>query len=238
MSTQTEDSAIVKLIPHRWDMHAIQALANDDHVLLGRVFTDLQLPVGSVDMKVKTFGFGAPSEFHSYGFVGKSCSSSLRSGNQLEQVANGDTLLLMALRNREIRCASTLIRLGASLSTTNAMGETSMQHIFQAFTTTKLHDKHQQAEAGEKMTSPSTDSAFAQRILTKRQDWLHLFQLVHEELKLFYEQAKTQVRHELEQIYTKCAPERITKVEMQLRDFEFQEHALLTNVRRKYLASG
>jgi hypothetical protein len=57
-----------KLIRHRWDMHAFQALAKRDPDELTRVFTELQeIPATALDMQVKTFGFGAPAQFHTFG---------------------------------------------------------------------------------------------------------------------------------------------------------------------------
>ncbi|RLN20990.1 hypothetical protein BBJ28_00008053 [Nothophytophthora sp. Chile5] len=57
----------VKLIRHRWDMHALQALAKRDSDELTRVFTEMtELPAQAIDTQVQTFGFGAPMQFHSF----------------------------------------------------------------------------------------------------------------------------------------------------------------------------
>lgn len=156
----------------------------------------------------------------------------------LEHVVEGDTLLLISLRHCDPQSVAVLINAGASLTYANRVGETAIQLMFMAYATIKLDDKRQQQLVQESSSSSSQNSveptAEETRIIANRIQYRALFALVQEQLDHFYDATKARIIHELETIYTQFAPERLGKLPAQLQDFEFKEHVLLANVRRKY----
>jgi hypothetical protein len=105
----------VKLIPHRWAMHAVQALAQRDAAMLTRVFTEVAIlsRTAAIDTQVKIFGCGAALQFHNFGFFDASASAYSSTKPLVDRVVEGDTLLLLALRRLDPECAGALLDCGA-----------------------------------------------------------------------------------------------------------------------------
>lgn len=158
----------------------------------------------------------------------------------LEHVVEGDTLLLISLRQYDPQSAAVLITAGASSSESNSVGESPIHLMFRVYATIKLDDKRQQQLADPSSSSQQTvePTADETRILDSHLHYRELVALVQEQIDRFYDVTKVKIRHELEEIYTQCAPERLAKLSVQLLDFEFKEHMLLASVRRKYRESA
>ncbi|KAG6964030.1 hypothetical protein JG688_00007879 [Phytophthora aleatoria] len=215
-----------KLIPHRWDMHALHALVTRDHNELVRVFTELKsLPASAVDTQVKTFGFGAPMQFHTFGFFDKtSPASSSTSATLFDHVVDGDTMLLLALRHYDPLCAAALIKQGASLHVANTCDENPLQVIFSAMAFFRLHpdDDTQELSKGDN------------RLLQQRAEYEEMFSVLRNELTAFYDNQKTEVERELRELYQQFAPDRLSKIPAQLEAYAYREKLLLESAKKKY----
>ncbi|TMW65023.1 hypothetical protein Poli38472_009190 [Pythium oligandrum] len=225
----------VKLIPHRWDMHAIQALAQRDAALLARIFTEkgvLVLPEGAIDCQVQSFGYGAPMQFHSYGFF--DVRSKGHSSVLFDLVLPGDTLVLIALRHHDPMSVIALYQAGASLDVANSAKEQPIEVIFSRFAILQLHDRHQRLTEKEIKYQPSSG---VQKLLEQEAAYRQLFGLLHERLMGYHSALKHTIQDELHHIYSTHAPERLSKLPKQMEDFEYRERELLASVRRKYLES-
>ncbi|GMF23350.1 unnamed protein product [Phytophthora lilii] len=200
-----------KLIHHRWDMHALQALGKRDPDELMRVFTEIKdLPSTAIDTKVKTFGFGAPMQFNTFG-----------------KLTSLDTLLLLALRHHDPRSAIALVKLGASRHLSNSANVFPLQAIFDAMAFFRLHPEGTQEKIGDE----------EDELLKQRSAYEALFSIVEEELAAFYHDKKSKAEQELRELYQRFAPDRVPKIPSQLEAYAYREDVLLDSVKKKYIAS-
>ncbi|KAG7383807.1 hypothetical protein PHYPSEUDO_003290 [Phytophthora pseudosyringae] len=218
-----------KLLRHRWDMHALQALAKRDPNELKRVFSELKdLPELAVDTQVKTFGFGAPMQFRTFGFFDKaSAASSSASVALFERVVDGDTMLLLALRQYDPICAIALIKLGASLHVSNSQNENPLQATFDAMAFLRLHPE------GVSQDQPENGGNCG--LLQLRAEYEALFSVLHDELATFYDKQKADVERGLRELYQRFAPDRVSKIQIQLETYAYREHSLLESAKAKYM---
>ncbi|KAK1933988.1 hypothetical protein P3T76_011748 [Phytophthora citrophthora] len=217
-----------KLIRHRWDLHALQALSKRDPYELVRVFTELKdLPASAVNTQAQTFGFGAPMQFHTFGFFDKTSTHS--SSALFDHVVDGDTMLLLALRHYDPKSAIALIKLGASIHITNSDNENPLQSIFDAMAFLRLHSEGSTQEQSEVVSNGD------RQLLQQREEYGKLFSLLDCELTEFYDKQKADVEKELLELYHQFAPERVAKIQTQLQTFVYREKLLLETVKRKYM---
>ncbi|KAH7465818.1 hypothetical protein PRIC1_014595 [Phytophthora ramorum] len=220
-------SSKTKLVRHRWAMHALQALSRRDPHELTRVFTELKdLPAKAMDTPVQSFGYGAPMQFHNFGFFGQTGPGS-SSPPLFDHVVDGDTMLLIALRSHDPCCAIALIKLGSSLHVSNYAGESPLQVVFDAMAFLQLHTNEN-----------TTDQGFGgdNRLLNQRDEYAELFTVLKDELAAFYNKQKDEVERELADLYQRFAPDRVSKIPAQLEAYAYREHLLLESAKKKYMS--
>ncbi|DBA04863.1 TPA: hypothetical protein N0F65_006865 [Lagenidium giganteum] len=224
-----------KLVAHRWSLHAVQAVAHHHSIIVRRVFTELGLPVeSSVNTQVVAFGFGAPFDFAGYGFFDRRFSTPA-TNPLFDRVEAGDTLLLLALRHHDPSTAIELVKLNASLTCPNAVGETPVQLLFHRLATVRLHERQKSIPDTGSPIRDAYNREQTKQTLAKQKEYIALFALVDEAVSRYHSELRAHVHKELTAVYEKFAPDRLAKIPIQLQEFEFMELVLLETVQRKYL---
>lgn len=139
-------------------------------------------------------------------------------------------MLLIALRHHDPLSAIVLIQAGGSLDLTNCAGETPLGLVYSAFTLFKLRDRD------HTLLPRGMDEQVAARILRLHSEYAALFEVLDDKLEAFHEIKARNARDALTGIYREFAPDRLAKVDAQLREFEFREEQLVDSVRNKYTA--
>jgi len=138
--------------------------------------------------------------------------------------------LLLALRHHDPLSAIVLIQAGGSLDLSNCKAETPLGLVYSTFTLFKLRDRD------ATLLPQGTDEQTAARILRLRSEYSALFEMLNDKLTAYHEIEVHNTRDALVRIYSEFAPDRLPKVDAQLREFEFREEQLVNSVQSKYTA--
>jgi hypothetical protein len=152
-----------------------------------------------------------------------SAAASTTSSALFDRVVDGDTLLLLALRHYDPKCASALVKLGASLHISNSTHENPLQVLFNA-----MAFFHRHPDDGEQDKHDGL-------LLEQQAEYEALFALLRDELDAFYCKQKSHVERELRELYQRFAPDRVSKIPVQLEAFAFREDQLLESAKKKYI---
>lgn len=126
--------------------------------------------------------------------------------------------------------AAVLLQAGGSLELANSAGETPLDVAYTAFSLFKLRER------GGSLLPRGLDEKAAARILSLSSEYASLFQALDERLTTYHAAKTRSARDALMRMYSEYAPDRVAKVDAQLREFEFREEELLASVRKKYVA--
>ena len=135
-----------------------------------------------------------------------------------------DTALHLCLRKGEPSLVSILIEKGADLSLVNILEETPMGMLWDSYRQyTLVMEKNLQDVS-------STETIYVKN----RQGYKKLFDSMQEKLDGFHAETYSSVRNEILQLYEEHCPDRIHKLDSQMKQFDGKEMQLLKRIREKY----
>ncbi|OQR92904.1 hypothetical protein ACHHYP_03095 [Achlya hypogyna] len=161
-----------------------------------------------VNAVVQEFPGGAPLEFAGEGFY--DARSEKWATPLFASAISGDTLLHLALRQHDPTCARVLVDCGARLDASNSAKETPLSLLW--------------------------DVQMASIVAPHKVAYGDLLGHLAPALQRYQAANHARARDELIALYTRVAPDRLPKVDAQLREFFGREMELLRRVRAKYTA--
>ncbi|KDO34857.1 hypothetical protein SPRG_00917 [Saprolegnia parasitica CBS 223.65] len=174
-----------------------------------RLRAALQLPSANAHAIVTQRPGGAPFDFAGEGFY--DALAEKWASPLFKHAIDGDTLLHLALRQHDPVCARVLLDAGAALETVNSAKETPVAMLWAV---------HMEP------TAPHAAS------------YADLLEHTKLQLQQYQEANAARARDGLVAVYTRYAPDRLGKIELQLREFYGRELDLLARVLEKYHTSS
>ena len=162
-----------------------------------------------------------------------------------DRVIEGDTLLLLALRKADAKCAAVLAEHGADLQLTNCEEHKPIVFIFEAFAALEQNKRELNNHTSTNLSSTKTTNStinkemqfFRRQVLQRPKDFEFLLEKVAVPLQEYHDDIKNRVSEQLYNIYEQCAPERVAKIPLQMHEFHCREFELLDLIQRKYLSN-
>jgi hypothetical protein len=150
-----------------------------------------------------------------------------------ERISLGDTLLLLALRLHDPSSVAILIKHGADLNQSNAFDQKPMEILF--YIHKLIHGIPPDTSNVTNPTKKHADAFFQEQVLvTKKKQYERLLKEIEPIIQVFHHEIQKNVRSELEALYEAHAPDRLSKIDLQMQEFYLKERELLVAVKRKY----